>query len=137
MPPLGREVEMKKMMMALILALTAPAAFGAGASAPEPARGQVQNLRAEVKRDEGDLSAKWKAAHSERGVLLERRKSELAKIKAGAGTRAEKKAARQAVRRKFTLLLKEARSKRQAERSRLREDMKGKKNQILRLRATP
>jgi hypothetical protein len=128
---------MKKMMMALILALVAPAAFGAGTSAPAPARGQVQNLRAEVRRDEGELSARWKAAHSERGVLLGQRKAELAKIKAGAGTRAEKKASRQAVQKRFVVLLKEARAKRQAERSRLREDMKGKKNQILRLREKP
>ena len=137
MPQSGREVEMKKTMMALTLALTAPAAFGAGTSAPVPVRGQVQNLRAEVKRDEGDLSAKWKAAHSERGVLLDRQKAELVGIKAGAGTRAEKKVARQAIRRKYAVLLKEARAKRQSERRRLREDMKGKKNQILRLRETP
>ena len=97
----------------------------------------MQNLRAEVKRDEGDLSAKWKAARSERGVLLGQRKAELARIKAGAGTRTEKKAARQAVHQKYAVLLKEAGSKRQAERNRLREDMKSKKNQILRLRATP
>lgn len=128
---------MKKTMMALTLALTAPAAFGAGTSAPVQARGQVQNLRSEVKRDEGDLSAKWKQARSERTVLLGQRKAELAKIKAGPGTRAEKKAARQAVHRKYAALIQEARTKRQAERSRLREDMKGRKNQILRLRVTP
>ncbi|OGR96655.1 MAG: hypothetical protein A2V88_02065 [Elusimicrobia bacterium RBG_16_66_12] len=124
---------MKKTMMTLTLALAAPAAFGAGAAAPA----QVQNLRSEVKRDEGDLSAKWKTARSERGVLLGRRKSELAKIKTGPGTRAEKKTARQAVHRKYAALLKEARAKIQAERSRRREEMKGKRNQILRLRVTP
>lgn len=111
---------MKKTMMALTLALTAPAAFGAGMSAPVAARGQA-----------------WKAARSERTVLLGQRKAELAKIKAGPGTRAEKKAARQAVHRKYAALIQEARTKRQAERSRLREDMKGRKNQILRLRVTP
>ena len=126
---------MKSTMMALALALTASAAFGAGE--PAPAAGQIQALRAEVKRDEGALSAGWKAARAERGVLLGQQKAELAKIKAGPGTRAEKKAARQAVRRKFALLIKEARVKRQAERSSLRMAMKSKKNQILRLRAKP
>src|SRR3989338_1653118 len=48
----------------------------------------------------------------------------------------EKKTARQAVHRKYAALLKEARAKIQAERSRRREEMKGKRNQILRLRVT-
>lgn len=128
---------MKKTMMALSLALTAPAAFGAAVSAPAPARGQVQMLRSEVKRDEGELSAKWKQTRSERAVLLDQRKAELAKIKSGPGTRGEKKTARQAVHKKYAALLKEARAKRQSERSRLREEMKSRKNQILRLRETP
>lgn len=108
---------MRKTMMALTLALAAPAAFGAQAAAP--AREQVQNLR------------------SERGALLGRRKSELAKIRTGPGTRAEKKAARQAVRGKYAALLREVRVKIRAERSRLREEMKGKRSQIPRLRGTP
>lgn len=125
---------MRKMMMTL--ALAAPAAFGAGAAAQKPVA-QIQTLRSEVKRDEADLAAKWKAAGSERKALRQQRSAELAKIRAGEGTRGDKKAASQAVRRKYAQLFKETREKRRAERRRLRDDAKSKKNQILRLRETP
>ncbi len=127
---------MRKIIMAVTLALAAPAAFGSGAATQKPIA-QIQTLRSEVKRDESDLAAKWKASGPERKALLQQQSAELAKIRAGEGTRGDKKAARQAVRRKYARLFKETREKRRAERRRLREDTKSKKNQILRLREIP
>ncbi|HAZ07673.1 MAG TPA: hypothetical protein DCZ01_03915 [Elusimicrobia bacterium] len=127
---------MRKMMMVVTLALAAPAAFGAETAAQKPVA-QIQTLRSEVKRDEADLTAKWKAAGPERKALRQQQGAELAKIRAGEGTRGDKKAACQAVRRKYAQLFKETREKRRIERRRLREDAKSKKNQILRLRETP
>lgn len=128
---------MRKTMMALSLSLAASAAFAAGGALPASVRGQVQNLRAQLKQDQATLSAGRKEARLERQALLVRQKEDIAKIKAGPGGRAEKKEARLAVRRKYAALLKEARTKRQEKSRRLREEMKGKKSQILRLRAAP
>jgi len=123
---------MGKMMTVLALALAAPAAFAAAQS-----QAQVEALRVEIKRDGKDLGAKWKAGKSQRQALLDERKAELAKVKTGPGSKEEKKAARRAIREKYAKLLKEVGARRRAEGRWIREDMRDKGNQILRLREKP
>lgn len=126
-----------KTMTVLALALLAPAAFGQTAmpvKSAAPNAGQVAVLRGEIKRDKGDLAAKRQSQHSALVQLDAQMKAELAKIKAGTGTRAEKSAARKAVKAKYAGLRKDARAKAAFERKNLREDIAGKKALILKMR---
>lgn len=123
----------KKWMAVLALGLLAPAAFGQTAINPAAAA-PVQTLRQEIKRDKGDMTGKTKAFRAERKELLAQEKAELVKIGSTVGTRAQKKAARQAVRAKYAQLLKEAHAKVGYQRKNLREDMSSKHNQIKKLR---
>jgi hypothetical protein len=120
------------------LVLLAPAAF-AGTAKVVPVKGgahdgQVKILRQEIKRDKDDLSAKWKAGRAQTRELNGRMKAELAKVKETKGTRAEKAAARKAVREKYAGLLKEARARSASARRGLREDMAAKSALIKSLR---
>lgn len=122
-----------KRTMFLALALAAPAAFGQTAkTGAEP--GQVKILREEIRRDKADLSAKWKAARAERAQLAAQMKAEAVKLKSVEGTRAEKAAARRALRAKYARLAKEARERSALQRKRLREDMASKGALVKRLR---
>jgi hypothetical protein len=138
-------MEMTKKSMALALALVAPAAFGqtsmpaahakkAKAAVENPTAAPVKILRDEIKRDKGSLTAKVKAERAERKQLLVQEKAELAKVAKSEGTRAEKKAARQAVRAKYAQLMKDARHKGSYEKKNLRDDITSKQGQIKKLR---
>jgi hypothetical protein len=134
---------MTKKVMVLALALAAPAAFGqtnmtaaGGAAAVNPAAAPVKTLRDEIKRDKGDIAAKTKAERAEHRELLAAEKAELAKVAQSVGTRAEKKAARLAVRTKYAGLMKEASRKSSYERKNLREDIVAKRGQIKKLRSS-
>ena len=59
---------------------------------------------------------------------------ELEKVKAAPGKKAERKAARQAVRQKYAKLLKDAHARRVSETRMLREDVKSKRDMISKLR---
>ena len=126
----------KKPMTVLVLALLASAVSGGGASAAVSvqAAGQAKILRGEILRDKTDLTAKRKALREERGGLLAQEKAALAKVKSSKGARAEKSAARKAVREKYARMLQDARRKSSFERKSLREDIASKKAQIQRLR---
>ncbi len=124
----------KKTMAFLALALLAPAAFAQTVKSAAPNAGQVAVLRGEIKRDKADLAAKRKARHEAAVQLDAQMRSELAKIKAGTGTRAEKSAARKAVKAKYAGLRKDLRSKSSFESRGLREDIAGKKALILKMR---
>ena len=123
----------KKWMAVLALTLVAPAAFGQTA-VTAPSAGQVKILREEIKRDKTDLTAKWKSARAVREQLTAQMKAEAAKLKTAEGTRAEKAAARKALRLKYANLMKEARAKNARERRALREDMASKSALVKRLR---
>lgn len=139
---------MTKKWMTLALALVAPAVFGQTSTTVPAVRvkkakhamaapaqaGQTKVLRDEIKRDKTDLAAKRKAARAERVQLGVQEKAELAKIKGSTGTRAEKSAARKALREKYARLMKDAASRSVFERKQLREDIAGKKAQIQKLR---
>jgi hypothetical protein len=131
--------------MALALALVAPAAFGqtsmpaarvkkAVEAVGAPNAAPVKILRDEIKRDKDDLTAKVKAERAERKELLAQEKAELVKIGKSEGTRAEKKAARQALRAKYAQLMKDVRQKGSYQKKNLREDIVSKQAQIKKLR---
>jgi|GEM_PF-1973545 len=148
---------MKTSMLALALAFAAPAAFSQTVTATTPAApvqkhavkhakskapkldpqtaAKIKNLRAEIKHERADMSAKSKAVKSEHAELVGQEKAELAKVQAGLGKKAEKKQARLAVRQKYAGLFKDAREKRRLERSFLRDDIKAKRQMIAKLRA--
>jgi ribosome-binding protein aMBF1 (putative translation factor) len=123
-----------KAMAVLALGLLAPAAFGETAAINPVTAVAAHTLRSEIKRDKGDMTGKTKAFRAERKELLVQEKAELVKIGASAGSRAQKKSARQAVRAKYAQLLKEARSKVGYQRKNLRDDMTSKRGQIKKLR---
>ncbi|MDE2510712.1 MAG: hypothetical protein KGL74_06285 [Elusimicrobia bacterium] len=126
-----------KWMAVLALAFAAPAAFGQTAKsvpADGAAAGQVKILRSEVRRDKLDLSAKVKAVRSARAQLAAQWQAERAKLKGAPGTRAQKAAARKALREKYARLMKELREHNAAARKSLREDMTSKSGLIKRLR---
>jgi len=138
---------MTKKWMTLALALVAPAVFGQTSTAvpavrakkakhalTAPANGQAKVLRDEIARDRGDLAAKRKSARAERVQLGVQRKAELAKIKGSTGTRAEKSAARKALREKYARLMKDVSQRSSFERKQLREDIAAKKTRIQKLR---
>lgn len=126
---------MTKKVMALAFALAAPAAFGqTSMTATNPAAVPVNTLRQEIKRDKGDLTAKVKTERAERKELLVQEKAELAKVAKSVGTRAEKKAARKALRSKYAQLLKAEHEKGSYEKKNLRQDMSSKHGQIKKLR---
>ena len=136
-------MEMTKKLMALALALVAPAAFGTTsmpaahvkkAAVENPTAAPVKILRDEIKRDKTDLTAKVKAERAERRQLLVQEKAELAKVAESLGTRAEKKAARQAVRSKYAQLMKDAHHKGSYQKKNLRDDISSKQGQIKKLR---
>jgi len=118
---------MTKKSMALALMLVAPAVFGQTAA-------PVKTLRDEIKRDKGDLTAKVKTERAAHQELIGQEKAELAKVAKTEGTRAEKKAARLAVRKKYAQMMKDAREKGSYERKNLREDIQAKRGQIQKLR---
>jgi ribosome-binding protein aMBF1 (putative translation factor) len=127
-----------KWMAVLALALAAGSAFGetapgakAGQAKPN---GQVKILRQEIKRDQTDLSAKWKSSREQRKELAVQLKAELAKVKVSEGSRAEKTHARRALRDKYARMLKDARAKSVFERRNLREDISSKSAMIKKLR---
>jgi hypothetical protein len=131
--------------MALALALVAPAAFGqtsmpaarvkkAVEAVGAPNAAPVKILRDEIKRDKDDLTAKVKAERAERKELLAQEKAELVKIGKSEGTRAEKKAARQALRAKYAQLMKDVHQKGSYQKKNLREDIASKQAQIKKLR---
>ena len=122
-----------KAMAVLALGLLAPAAFGQTATVPMTVVA-AHNLRSEIKRDKGDMTGKTKVFRAERKELLAQEKAELVKITGTTGTRAQKKAARVAVRNKYAQLLKEARFKVGYQKKNLRQDMTSKHNQIKKLR---
>lgn len=124
----------KKWMAVLALGLLAPAAFGQTASVNPMTAVAARTLRSEIKRDHGDMTGKTKAFRAERKELLVQEKAELVKITASAGNRAQKKAARQAVRAKYAQLIKDARAKAGYQRKNLRDDMTSKRGQIKKLR---
>lgn len=139
----------KKSMTVLALTLLASAAFGqTGAMVPvmhakkakaAPAvsaqsAGQAKILRGEILRDKTDLKAKHKAALVERAQLLTQEKVELAKVKSAPGTKAEKSAARKALREKYARMFKDAHQQAVYQRKNLREDIVSKKVQIQKLR---
>jgi ribosome-binding protein aMBF1 (putative translation factor) len=123
-----------KAMAVLALGLLAPAAFGQTTAMAPSTVVAAHTLRSEIKRDKGDMTGKTKAFRAERRELLAQEKAELVKIVGTTGSRAQKKAARQAVRNKYAQLLKEARGKVGYQRKNLREDMSSKHNQIKKLR---
>ncbi|HXT01481.1 MAG TPA: hypothetical protein VN915_12450 [Elusimicrobiota bacterium] len=123
-----------KAMAVLALGLLAPAAFGQTAAVNPSAAVAARTLRSEIKRDKGDMTGKTKAFRAERKELLVQEKAELVKIAGTTGTRAQKKAARQAVRSKYAQLLKDARAKAGYQRKNLSEDMTSKRGQIKKLR---
>jgi len=123
-----------KAMAVLALGLLAPAAFGQTAAVNPMTAVAAHTLRSEIKRDKGDMTGKTKAFRAERKELLVQEKAELVKIGSTKGTRAQKKAARQAVRAKYAQLLQDARSKAGYQRKNLREDMTSKRGQIKKLR---
>jgi flagellar biosynthesis/type III secretory pathway protein FliH len=138
-------MEMTKKWMALSLMLVAPAVFGQpvmtaphpkkkAEAAPNPNAAPVKTLRDEIKRDKDDLTAKVKKERAERKELLVQEKAELAKAGKSEGTRAEKKAARLAVRQKYAQMFKDAHQKDSYERKNLREDIVSKRAQIQKLR---
>jgi hypothetical protein len=122
----------KKWMAVLALGLLAPAAFGQ--TAMNQSAAPVLTLRQEIKRDKGDMTGKTKAFRAERKELLAQEKAELAQVGKTVGTRAQKKAARQAVKAKYADLLKGARGKSAYQRKNLREDISSKHDQIKKLR---
>jgi len=123
-----------KAMAVLALGLLAPAAFGQTAAMNPSAEAAAHTLRSEIKRDKGDMTGKTKAFRAERKELLVQEKAELVKITASKGNRAQKKAARQAVRVKYAQLIKDARAKAGYQRKNLRDDMTSKRVQIKKLR---
>jgi glucose/arabinose dehydrogenase len=148
---------MKTSMLALALALVAPAAFSQTVTSPvvapvqkhavkraakhakapkiDPATAvKIKNLRAEIKRERAEMSAKSHALKSGHAELAGQETAELAKVKAGLGQKAEKKQERTAVLRKYAGLFKDAREKTRSERSFLREDIKAKRQMISKLR---
>lgn len=141
---------MTKMGTALALALIAPAAFGQTGAAKvvtaKPAKSAkapklsdqdaatVKMLRQEIKRDHDDLGAKTKKIRSTEKQLQVQEKAELAKLHDATGTRAEKSAARKAVRAKYQTMRRDEGRKAAFERKNLREDIVLKKNQIKKLR---
>lgn len=142
---------MKTSMLALALALVAPAAFSQASApttqapahakprakkpAPNPsAQGNIKVLRGEIKTEKGELSAKAKAAKSEHAALVGQERGELGKVKTVLGNKSEHKAARLAVRQKYARLFQDAHEKRKAERRMLREDIKAKRALISKLR---
>src|ERR1035437_30254 len=128
-------MEMTKKVMALAFALAAPAAFGqTSMTATNRTAVPVNILRQEIKRDKGDLTAKVKAERAELKQLLVQEQAELAKVAKSVGTRAEKKAARQALRSKYAQLLKAEHEKGSYEKKNLRQDMSSKQGQIKKLR---
>ena len=125
----------KKWMAVLALGLLVPSAFGETSAAMNPSiAAPVQTLRSEIKRDKGDMTGKTKAFRGERKELLAQEKAELVKVGQTTGTRAQKKLARQAVRAKYSQLLKDAHAKVGYQRKNLREDISSKHNQIKKLR---
>lgn len=137
----------KKWMTALALALLAPAAFGQTVlpairpkkEKPVPmsqtaAGVQIKALREAIKRDKNELSAKRKAEKTAKRGLLEQEKTDAAKARGAAGTRAEKKKAGHALRAKYESMMKDERSKRDFARKELRDDIRMKSDQIKRLR---
>jgi ribosome-binding protein aMBF1 (putative translation factor) len=118
----------------LALGLLAPAAFGQTAAMTPATQVATHTLRSEIKRDQGDMTGKTKAFRAERKELLVQEKAELVKITASKGNRAQKKAARQAVRVKYAQLIKDARAKAGYQRKNLRDDMTSKRVQIKKLR---
>jgi len=136
---------MKTSMLALALSLVAPAAFSqtsltvAHAKAKVPAlslsaQGQIKILRAEIKREKGDLAAKRKAVKTERLALAGQKRAETDKVKTTTGTKAQKRQARAAVRQKYAELLKGLRDKRRSESRWMKGDIKSKQDMILKLR---
>lgn len=128
----------KKWTTMMALVLLAPAAF-AGTAKVVPVKGgahdgQVKVLREEIKRDKTALSEKWKAGRAQVRELGAKMKAELAALKERKGARAEKSAARKAVRAKYAGLMKEARAASAAARRALREDMASKSGLIKSLR---
>lgn len=123
-----------KAMAVLALGLLAPAAFGQTAAVNPMTAVATHTLRSEIKRDKGDMTGKTKAFRAERKELLVQEKAELVKITGSTGNRAQKKAARQAVRAKYAQLLQDARVKAGYQRKNLRDDMTSKRGQIKKLR---
>jgi hypothetical protein len=132
----------KKWMAVLALGLLAPAAFGkttvkAKIDAPaalNQTAAPVKTLREEIMRDKGDMAGKTKSFRAEHKQLLAQEKAELVQVGKTVGTRAEKKAARQAVRAKYAQLLKDLHAKNAYQKKNLREDITSKHNQIKKLR---
>jgi capsule polysaccharide export protein KpsE/RkpR len=147
---------MKMSMLALALALVAPAAYSqtatnavtpvtpvkhvrahAKAKAPKldaELTAKIKTLRQEIKQERVSLSAKGKSLKAEHAELLQQENAELAKIKAGSGKKADKKQARLAVRRKYAALYQDARAKHASERRMAREDIQSKRAMITKLR---
>jgi hypothetical protein len=142
---------MKTSMLALALALVAPAAYSQTVTAAQTAvhahakktkapkldasaAGKIKVLRQEIKQERAQLSSKSKSLKTERAALLGQENAELAQVKAAPGKKAEKKQARLAVRRKYAALFKDAREKRVSERRVVREDIQAKRAMISKLR---
>lgn len=139
--------KMKTQLTALAFALVASAAF-AQTSVPtvqakkekpamlesDAARSSAKTLRGEIERDQGELAAKTKSERAQRKELAAQEKAEIAKVRAGTGTRADKKKVRQAIRERYARLVQDIRHKSDFERKRLREDITSKRDQIRKLR---
>ncbi len=145
---------MKMSMLALALALVAPAAHSQTqtnvpaavktharthaksrkhALSPS-AEGQIKVLRAEVKRERADLSARSRAERASRKTLGEAERAELAKLKTAPGKRTEKTQARRALKAKYAALLQDGRRKSRSQAAFVREDIKSKRQMISKLR---
>ena len=120
----------KRWMAVLALCLAAPAAFGQETAA---AKAPVKTLRAEIKRDQGDVGAKWKTERQARHEIRLQHKADLARLRGEPGTRAEKQAVRAALKTKYAGMIRDVHEKGLFEKKNLREDMTSKRSELKKL----
>ncbi len=118
---------MIKVCKVMALMLVAPAAFGQNS-------GQIKIVRAEIRRDQGNLTTNFKTMRNAHAELEARQKNELDLVRKSSASRANRAAARRAVFAKYAALWSQSRRQADARRRSLREDIAAKRAWIRKLR---